>query len=160
MEIREIQIIVQSFSGAEELGEEDARLVRAAREATAGAYAPYSGFKVGTALLLGNGEIVTGSNQENAVFPAGSCAERSALFWAQSNFPDQAVRTVAVTAVDRSGSRAVNSSPCGICRQALLENEFRFGKPIRILLDCRDRIDLLSGISALLPLSFGPGVLG
>jgi cytidine deaminase len=154
MHKNEIKIIVVQYDDITELPENDRQLILAAREIAPKAYAPYSGFKVGAALRMANGHIVTGNNQENASSPAGSCAERSALFWANANFPATPITAIAITAIDRSGKRSVRLSPCGVCRQALLETEIRFRQPVRVLLDSLSTIIVLDNIESLLPLSF------
>ncbi len=148
----EIPIAVCSY---DELAENDRRLIDAAREATQRSYAPYSHFAVGAAALLDNGIIVTGTNQENAAYPSGTCAERTTLFYANSQYPDQAVCTLAIAARSEEGFLDTPISPCGACRQVLLETEKRFGKPIRILLYGEAETYILDGVSSLLPLSFG-----
>lgn len=154
MQAKEIKILVSEYESLEELITTDRELVVAAREIAQKAYAPYSGFKVGAALLMEDGSIVCGNNQENASSPVGICAERTALFWANANFPEKSVLAIAVTAIDQSGSRAINLSPCGACRQVLLETQHRFSQPIRILLDSREKIEVLQDADSLLPLSF------
>ncbi|MEL7588654.1 MAG: cytidine deaminase [Prolixibacteraceae bacterium] len=154
MEKKEIKITVARYTDLTELAEADLQLIEAAREMAKKAYAPYSGFKVGAALRLANGTIVGGSNQENASSPVGSCAERTALFWAGANFPDTAPLSIAVTAIDQSGVHAACLSPCGLCRQSLLEAEMRFKQPIRVLLDTREHVDVLDDVKSLVPLSF------
>ena len=110
-------------------------LLQKAIESTHHSYAPYSHFHVGAALLLGNGEIVLGCNQENASFPAGICAERSAIFAAGAKYPDEPVVMLAIAARNSLGELLDDPiSPCGICRQVILETESRFNQPIRILL--------------------------
>jgi cytidine deaminase len=154
MKSTEIKIVVYEFQNIDELTENDRILLAEARRITTLAYAPYSGFHVGASVLLGNGQIFTGNNQENSAYPSGLCAERVALFYANANFPDSEVVTIAVSAA-KNGIR-VNEpvKPCGSCRQALAETEVRFGKPIRIILDGQDSILLLNGVESLLPLSF------
>lgn len=154
MRTKEIKILVTEYKNVEELITNDRELVLAARESAATAYAPYSRFKVGAALRLSNGSVVRGSNQENAATPVGTCAERSALFWANANHPELPVEAIAVSAIDQNGKHASNLSPCGICRQALLESQHRYKQPIRIILDSRDKIEVLNNVESLLPLSF------
>ena len=150
----EIKIMVWEYQNIAELPENDQMLLLKARGIVSKAYAPYSGFHVGAAVLLENGEILTGNNQENSAYPSGLCAERVALFYANANYPDQVVKAIAVTA-EKDGL-LVNESvkPCGSCRQALAESEVRYGTPIRIILDGKDSILVLQGIESLLPLSF------
>ncbi len=150
----EFKIIVTQYKDLNELPENDRLLILAAREIARSAYAPYSGFRVGAALRMSDGYIVAGNNQENASSPVGCCAERTALYWANANFPEKPVLALAITAIDRAGNLAVHLSPCGTCRQALLETEIRFNQPIRVLLDSRNQIDVLNDVKSLLPLSF------
>ena len=139
----------------EELDEKDRKLIDAAKEATARSYAPYSHFSVGAAALLANGVVVTGSNQENVAYPSGTCAERTTLFYANSQYPDQAVDTLAIAARSETGYLDSPIPPCGACRQVLLETEQRFHQPMRILLYSKNDIYVLEGTKDLLPLSFG-----
>lgn len=139
----------------EELDEEDRMLVDKAKEMSANAYAPYSRFHVGAALLLSNGEIVGGANQENVAFPSGTCAERSAVFYAHSKYPQAKVRKLAVAAGNEGqGFTALPTAPCGACRQALLEYEKLAGRPIRVLLYGAERTYIVNGVRDLLPLQF------
>ena len=139
----------------EELSSEEQTLVRMAIEATDRSYANYSHFHVGAALLLNNGEMMIGCNQENAAFPAGICAERTAIFSAGVKYPDTAVKTLAIAARDTTGELTADPvSPCGTCRQVMIETETRFAHPIRILLYGRNRIFVMNGIRHLMPLSF------
>lgn len=130
-------------------------LVERAKSASADAYAPYSNFWVGAALLLENGEIITGNNQENAAYPSGLCAERTAVFYANAAHPDVAVTTIAVAAQHAGGFLKEPIAPCGACRQVLLETEHRYGKKLRILLYGETEIAILDSVKYLLPLSFG-----
>lgn len=150
---REKRVIESVVYAVDELESVYGRLYEAAFEAAGRAYAPYSGFQVGAAILLANGEIVTGSNQENIAYPSGLCAERTALFYAGARYPDVAVRVLAVAAV-KEGVRQPGVSPCGACRQVMVEAETRAGAPIRILLCGRDSATLFEGVSALLPYCF------
>ena len=154
MKTTEIRILVHEFKTIGELPENDQNLLQEARRITALAYAPYSGFHVGAAVLLGNGQVIAGNNQENSAYPSGLCAERVALFYANANFPDSAVRTIAVSAAKNGILVNEAIKPCGACRQALAEAEVRFEKPIRIILDGQDSILVLNGVESLLPLSF------
>ncbi len=137
-----------------ELNEEDRRLVEACKKATGGSYAPYSHFNVGAALLLENGEIVLGANQENAAFGAGTCGERSALYNAGANYPNVPIVKLAVTAYTAGDFVADPCSPCGICRQAMVEFETKSGKPMQVLLVAKDRVYILDSAKDLLPLGF------
>ncbi|MDE5969383.1 MAG: cytidine deaminase [Muribaculaceae bacterium] len=138
-----------------ELSDTQKQLVDQARKATYRSYAPYSNFKVGAAILLSNGVIVDGANQENAAFPAGTCAERSACFYAGAEYPDAKFKAIAIAARDASDDFIVNPiSPCGVCRQALLEYENKGGKPVEVLLIGRDKIYSINSIRDLLPFAF------
>lgn len=154
MKTSEIRIVVQEFENIDELPEPDLNLVLEARRITAQAYAPYSGFCVGAAILLDNGKIITGNNQENSAYPSGLCAERVTMFYANANYPDSAVKTIAISAQKDGILVEEPVKPCGGCRQALAEAEVRFEKPIRIILDGNEKILVLTGVESLLPLSF------
>lgn len=156
---KEIKILVYEFEDLGQLSNECNILILKAREAAKNAYAPYSGFYVGAAVLLENGEIITGNNQENAAYPSGLCAERVALFYANANFPKVPVQLIAVTALDKKGKIHNSVRPCGSCRQVMLESEVKFGKPIKIILDGEKKITMLEGVESLLPLSFKPDSL-
>lgn len=139
----------------EELSEPEQLLVEAAIEATKRSYSPYSHFSVGAALLLENGKTVIGCNQENAAFPAGLCAERTAIFAAGVQYPDVPVTMLAIAARNSKGELTDEPiSPCGTCRQVMIETETRFKHPIRILLYGKKCIYVLEGIKQLMPLSF------
>lgn len=139
----------------EDLSAEDRSLIEQAIEGTNRSYAPYSHFHVGAALRLKNGKTFIGCNQENAAFPAGICAERSAIFAAGAECPDQPVVALAITARNRDGQLIEEpASPCGPCRQVIIETETRFKHPVRILLYGTKRTFIVDGISALMPLSF------
>lgn len=137
-----------------ELLAEDAVLVEEARKATELSYAPYSDFHVGAAVLLSNGEVVKGANQENASYPCGICAERSALATAQNVFPD--VPVVAIALAARRGAVITTEpvTPCGMCRQVIAETQKRYQSDIRILMTSSDRVVIANSITELLPLSF------
>ena len=132
MENLKIELNYKNLS-FEELGNEEMILCKAAQKAALNAYAAYSNFKVGAAVLLENGEIICGNNQENASFPSGICAERTAIFYANAKYPDIPIKILAIAAYS-NGEFQKYISPCGICRQVLVETERRFQKPVRILL--------------------------
>jgi cytidine deaminase len=159
MRTKELRIFLFEYDGLYEMEESDQRLIMAAREASENAYAPYSKFNVGAALLMENGEIITGNNQENAAFTSGLCAERVALFYANSKFPEIPVKTMAVTAKNTKGLVAGPVRPCGSCRQALVETESRFQSPVRIILDGKDKIHIFEGVESILPFAFKPDSL-
>lgn len=149
-----IQIPIRIYE-YEELTAADRELIDAACEATKRSYAPYSHFSVGAAARLKKGIIVTGTNQENAAYPSGLCAERTTLFYANSQYPDQAVETLAIAARNERDEFLEDPiPPCGACRQVMLETEKRFGNPMRVLLYGKKGIYELKNIEALLPLSF------
>jgi len=140
---------------------EDRALLLKARSVTVEAYAPYSGFFVGAAALLANGQIVTGTNQENASFPAGICAERVLLSAVTSLHKDIAIHTIAISYKKKFGESDSPISPCGICRQSLVEFENRFKSPVRLILSGQQgKVFILGSASFLLPLSFGSKDLG
>jgi cytidine deaminase len=138
-----------------DLTEADRQLVQRAREATKNAYVPYSNFQVGSAIELQNGVIVDGSNQENASFPVGLCAERVALSAVSAIHPGVPIKTLAVSYNNLNGSSNRPISPCGMCRQAIGEYEERFHQPIRLILaGMEGKIYVLEKASYLLPLAF------
>ncbi len=138
-----------------ELPEALKKLVERAKEMTLNSYAPYSHFHVGAAILLESGQIVTGANQENVAYPSGTCAERSACYYANANHPGERMVAIAIAARDTSGEFVPEPiSPCGACRQALLEYENLAKRPITVLLAARDRVLMLPSIASLLPLAF------
>ena len=139
----------------DELTPEERSLIEQAIEGTNRSYSPYSLFHVGAALKLQNGVTYIGCNQENAAFPAGICAERSAIFAAGAQYPDQPVIMLAIAARSREGEFTKEPvSPCGTCRQVLIETETRFQHPIRILLYGQRCVYILDSIKQLMPLSF------
>lgn len=139
----------------EELTAEEQHLLSLAIEATSRSYAPYSRFHVGAAVRLDNGEEVIGSNQENAAYPSGLCAERTALFAAGTLYPDVPVSLLAIAARGTDGELLYEPcSPCGSCRQVIIESEKRAGRPIRILLYGRRCVYVIDGIGQLMPLMF------
>ena len=129
-------------------------LIDAAKDAVKRAYVPYSHFHVGAAVLLANQEIITGSNQENVAYPSGICAERTTLFYANSRFPDTAVDTLAVAAYTNGDFTDDPVTPCGACRQVILETQNRYKHPVRILLYGKKAIYIIEQITDLLPLAF------
>ena len=142
------------YGDSEDLSEQDRMLVSEAVEAAGKAYAPYSGFKVGAAILLDNGEVIRGANVENAAFPSGSCAERSAMSYAVSNFPGNRPVTIAITAFAEGEMTPEPVPPCGNCRQLLLEEEFRQGRPIKVILTGSKKTLVIKDCASLMPLHF------
>jgi cytidine deaminase len=155
MQKQDFKFTFDIYESIEELTEQDAKLLASAREVTRHAYAPYSRFRVGAIARLGNGETITGSNQENASFPLGLCAERVLLASAASLFPEVPIETVAISYDNENGGSGHPISPCGICRQSLLEYEARVRHPIRIILGgLEGKVYVIERAAMLLPLSF------
>jgi cytidine deaminase len=152
MEERKIELCIRVLN-TEELSPGDVRLRRVAVKAARQAYAPYSRFQVGAAVMLRNGTIVKGSNQENIASPSGVCAERVALFHAGTSFPDTPVVALAVVAIKGSMIQC-QVSPCGACREVKLETELRYGTPLRILMCGKDETLIASSAHDLLPVNF------
>jgi len=138
----------------DELPVEDQQLIALAKEQTQKSYAPYSHFAVGAALRLENGRTFAGSNQENAAYPSGLCAERTVMFFANAQEPEIPVTDLAIAAYANGDFTHEAVAPCGACRQVLLETEVRFATPVRILLYGREAIFVLDSIKELLPLCF------
>lgn len=137
-----------------ELSSADRELVEAAKAATRSSYSPYSEFKVGAALRLQNGVVITGSNQENASYPLGLCAERTAIFHAQHMYPDQPIVALAIAAFANGHFYPEAISPCGACRQVMLEVENRYQLPMRVLLYGTSGTHVVETVKALLPFQF------
>ncbi len=150
----EIKTTIYKFESIDKLEKEDQLLVQKAREVTNNSYSPYSNFKVGAALLLDNGTIVTGTNQENAAYPSGLCAERTAIFYANSQYPENAIVKMVITAKNNNELVSNPISPCGACRQVMLETENRFNTPIQIFLDSENQILMIKNAQTLIPLTF------
>lgn len=153
--MKEIDITIKiKLCNLQELTADDRELVERAIKATENAYAPYSHFYVGAAIRLQDGTIFTGANQENAAFTSGTCAERATLFAAQSKRPDQPLSTIAIAARNAAGLLKQPIPPCGQCRQALLEMEDRYKKPLRLLLYGTEGIYVINSVKDILPLTF------
>jgi cytidine deaminase len=150
----DVKVTIEELAYAE-LNERERSLVDAAREATHRSYAPYSKFNVGAAIWLDNGEMVTGSNQENAAYPSGLCAERTTAFYAHSRYPEARFKMLAIAARDGSGEFVAEPvSPCGACRQSLLQYEMLAEAPVEVLLVGATTVYRLPSIRSLLPLAF------
>lgn len=153
--MKEIKIeMVVRVCGYDELTEEERQLTEAARKATRRSYAPYSHFSVGAAARLANGIVVTGTNQENIAYPLGLCAERTTLFYANSQYPDQPVTALAIAARSEACLTERPVMPCGACRQVMLETINRFSTPLRLLLCSQTEVYVVDDARALLPLAF------
>lgn len=149
------EINYELFDSANELPAEDQNLLNLAIEATKTAYAPYSKFHVGAAVLMENGEIVKGSNQENAAYPSGLCAERVAVFAAGAHFPGVKIKTIAITANFDDSMESLSVSPCGDCRQVMAEYEHRYHASIRLIMTAENgKVMVIPNVKTLLPLMF------
>jgi len=138
-----------------ELDIKDQELIANAKEAFVTAYAPYSGFLVGASILLENGEIINGSNQENVAYPSGLCAERVAMFYVGSKFPDIKIETIAVSVLSKSFEVTDVISPCGACRQVMAEYEDKQGQSIKVILHSPNNHVLIANqVQDLLPFMF------
>ena len=138
-----------------ELTSDEAKLMKEAKQATYRSYAPYSHFSVGSAVMLADGTIISGSNQENAAYPSGLCAERATVFYANSRYPDIPVRRICIVARGTDGNFLQRPiPPCGACRQVLLETEMRAGGDIEVLLYGTEYSYSLRSIKDLMPLTF------
>ncbi len=155
MKVKNIRIRIEEYAQGEHLPEPDRLLLDEAREATRTSYSPYSEFRVGAAVLLENGLVIRGSNQENASYPLGLCAERVALFHANAVYPELKVVAIAISAEAQNFVTRSPVTPCGGCRQVMAEVENRRDAPIRIIMSGQEGvIQLVHGIEDLLPLSF------
>lgn len=154
MNKRETIISYQEYKSIDELPGADRKLVEEAVAAASGAYAPYSHFMVGAAILLDDGTVVRGANVENAAFPSGSCAEKTALSYTVATY--QGKRSVAIAIAAILGGKLTSDPvpPCGNCRQMLIEEEQRLGTPIRVILAGESGIIVLENCQSLMPLSF------
>ena len=151
----EIKTSATCYDSIDALEKEDAFLMNKAIEARAKAYAPYSNFRVGAALLLENGAVVLGNNQENAAYPSGMCAERVAIWKAASEYPTMKVLKLAITASAANATVAKPIGPCGACRQSLLEYEIKQATPFKMLLMGEvGEVIITDSLVSLLPFSF------
>lgn len=157
---KELQIKFEVIPNFEALTSEDKKLYEAAFRIRKDAYAPYSHFHVGCALLLENGEIITGSNQENAAYPSGLCAERTAIFWTSANYPNVKIKKLFVMGAPEKALTSVPIPPCGSCRQSILEYEAKQQSNIQIYFaSLGGEIYKTQSIRALLPFSFDASFL-
>lgn len=151
----EFKFNIKVYDSIDELDTEDVLLLNEARNVTQFAYAPYSLFRVGAFARLMNGETVSGTNQENASYPAGICAERTLMSTASSLFPGIGIKTIAISYNNVNGKSNTPISPCGICRQSFIEFQERTKHPIRILLSGMEgKVQVIENAADLLPLSF------
>ena len=154
MTSKEIKIAYLEYSSVDQLEAEDKKLAEAAIEATSLSYAPYSNFNVGAAVLFEDGVIVKGANQENAAYPSGLCAERTALFYASASRPDKAMTAIAIAAGQNGILCSSPVTPCGACRQVMAQYQMKSGRPMKVLLIGKDLIWRFEKIEDLLPLIF------
>lgn len=151
---KELKISYTEYNSIEDLNEEDRLLVKEAIDAMKASFSPYSQFKVGAALRLASGRIVKGANQENAAFPSGLCAERSAMFAAASQFPDDAMRCLAVAGGQNGVLAEMPVSPCGACRQVMAQYQRNAGESMRVILIGAAKIWVFEDVSCILPFIF------
>ena len=154
MTSKEIKIAYIEYESLDQLDPQDRELAEAAIEATKGSYAPYSGFNVGAAVRMDTGEIVKGANQENAAYPSGLCAERTAMFYASATYPDSIIESIAVTASQNGILCDSPASPCGACRQVMAQYQTKGGRPMTIILVGGKKIWKFDKVDDLLPLIF------
>ena len=151
---KEIKITYQEFETLDQLDLKDRELAQAAIDATALSYAPYSNFNVGAAVLFEDGEIIKGANQENAAYPSGLCAERTALFYASASRPDKAMAGIAIAAGQNGTILDIPVTPCGACRQVMAQYQFKSKRPMMVLLVGARKIWKFEKVDDLLPLIF------
>ncbi len=153
--MKEIDFTVKAQAcQVEELSEELQAVVAKAKENTQRSYSPYSHFCVGAAVLLADGTIVNGANQENAAYPSGLCAERTAMFYANAEHPTQAVKAIAIACAQNGVFTELPGAPCGACRQVLLETEHRFQQDMQVILYGEKTTYVFPSAQSLLPYCF------
>ena len=151
---KEIKIAYTEYASREELSAEDRVLAEAAIEAVGSAYAPYSNFHVGAAVRFNDGEIVKGSNQENAAYPSGICAERTALFYASASRPGAPMNAIAIAAAQNGELIPEPVTPCGACRQVMIQYQLKSGNQMEVMLIGANRIWKFASVDSLLPFIF------
>ena len=151
---KEIKISYMEYDSIEQMNPEDRELTQAAIDATKHSYAPYSKFNVGAAVMLEDGEIITGSNQENAAYPSGLCAERTAMFYASANRPDKAMTKIAVAAGQEGKLCDSPATPCGACRQVMAQYQTKGGRNMEIILVGGKKIWKFEKVDDILPFIF------
>jgi cytidine deaminase len=154
MTSKELRIVYNEYESIDQLDPRDRELALAAIDATNGSYAPYSHFNVGAAVRLDNGVIIKGSNQENAAYPSGICAERTAMFYASANYPENTMTAIAITASQNGKLCAIPATPCGACRQVMAEYQNKGRHPMEILLIGGEKIWKFEKVDDVLPLIF------
>ena len=151
---KEIKIAYIEYESLDQLGPEDRKLADAAIEAVSQSYAPYSNFNVGAAVMFEDGEIIRGANQENAAYPSGLCAERTALFYASASRPEAPMKALAIAAGQNGKLCGTPATPCGACRQVMAQYQSKSGRPMSVLLVGAEKIWKFEKIDDLLPLIF------
>ena len=151
---QEIKVKYQEFASIDELNAEDRELAHAAIEGMQGSYAPYSHFNVGAAVRMTNGQIVRGANQENAAFPSGLCAERTAMFAASAKYPDKEMVSIALAGGVYGRITDEPATPCGACRQVMAQYQTRAGKPMSVIMVGAKKIWKFEKVDDILPLIF------
>ena len=151
---KEIKIEYLEYKSINQLDTEDRRLAESAIEATGLSYAPYSNFNVGAAVLFEDGVIIKGANQENAAYPSGLCAERTALFYASAHRPDKAMCAIAIAAGQKGVLCSDPVTPCGACRQVMAQYQTKSGRPMKVILIGADKILIFEKVDDLLPFIF------
>lgn len=160
MKSKTIQLSILEYNSLKELPEDYLKLLETATFAAKNAYAPYSHFNVGAAALLDNGEIISGNNQENAAYPSGICAERVVVFFANAQFPENKILTLALVAFQNGKDMTeMPVPPCGSCRQVILESQIRQNEPIKLILFGSKKIYVIEDASLLLPISFNKNMI-
>ena len=151
---QEIKVKYQEFASIDELNAEDRELAHAAIEGMQGSYAPYSHFNVGAAVRMTNGQIVRGANQENAAFPSGICAERTAMFAASAKYPDKEMVSIALAGGVYGRITDEPATPCGACRQVMAQYQTRAGKPMSVIMVGARKVWKFEKVDDILPLIF------
>ena len=151
---KEIKIAYEEYASLEELQPQDRALAEAAIDAVSLSYAPYSHFNVGAAVRFEDGEIIKGANQENAAYPSGQCAERTALFYASASRPDMAITSIAIAAGQNGNLIASPVTPCGACRQVMAQYQTKGGLPMSVLLVGAEKVWKFEKVDDLLPFIF------
>lgn len=154
MTTRELNYSFEEYSDFSKLDPQISKLIHLAKEAAQKAYAPYSKFKVGAVLELNNGEIFSGNNQENAAYPSGLCAERTVLFYANSNFPDTPVKRMVLAAYENGHLTDSPVYPCGACRQVMMETQDRYKQNYEVWMLGKEKVHMVKSVAPLLPLKF------
>ena len=151
---KKIDIVFHEYSSLDEMQEQDRALAKEAIKAMKGSYAPYSHFNVGAAVRLSNGVIVPGANQENAAFPSGLCAERTAMFAAGAAYPDKDMESIAIAGGVMGRLAKAPVTPCGACRQVMAQYQTKAGKPMSVIMAGSDQILKVKKVDDLLPMIF------